>query len=191
MENAIEFPHNYEKEAYLDNCSFIAAHAYTEARVMNMLGWSNRTPKEVGSYIDRIADGFGLGKEDEAIAERTRGLKEVIQNAGDAWERYQPVARGEQFKYFSHVEDRAAKQLLTDLAVARAPLPLGYSDNNISPVESDKWRNNIGREAKKLLEELGFNEETWKQNAGTVNSQRVMRGILTGKVQLSPTQPRR
>jgi len=190
MDRGSELAQGQETEQFLENSSFVVAHAYTEARIMNMLGWNKRTPEDVDGYIDQIADGFNP-REEGAMTERTRQLKIVIRKSGDVWNKYQPFFRGEQTRHLFHIKDRAAKQLLTDLAIARAPLPPGYIENNVSSAGFGEWGNNIEQEVRKLAGELGFNEATWRKGSENIDAQRVMKGVLSGKVHLPPRQPQR
>jgi len=113
-------------------------------------------------------------REFESFSERITGLREALKSADITKKAYPESITNVMRLHFADVEDRTARELLTDLLFARTSTSPGYMDYKMDVVE----------EAQAMATELGSNEGLRGEAMKSVNLNKVIGSVLTGDLKL-------
>ena len=128
----------------------------------------NQPPEQRDQFWQETAREF------ESFSERITGLREALKSADITKKAYPESITNVMRLHFADVEDRTARELLTDLLFARTSTSPGYMDYKMDVVE----------EAQAMATELGSNEGLRGEAMKSVNLNKVIGSVLTGDLKL-------
>ena len=128
----------------------------------------NQPPEQRDQFWQETAREF------ESFSERITGLREALNSANITKKANPEHIIGAMRLRFVFVEDQMARELLTDLLLARTSTSPGFMD----------YKMNVEEEAQAMAEELGSNKGLRREAMKSVDLNKVIGSVLTGDLKL-------